>query len=352
MSVPPSSTVAREHLPAPASLSRVIAGFAAVYLIWGSTYLAIRFAIETIPPLLMAGVRFLVAGSVLYVWSRSRGAGAPTAAQWRAALVVGGLLLLGGNGAVVVAEQWVPSGLTALLIGVVPLWMVLVDWVWGSRTRPSPRVVLGLIAGFVGLATLVGAPGAGAGGRQELLGGLLVVLGSLAWAAGSIYSRHAPRPPRPRMWVAMQMLAGGGLLVPAAGLAGEWRDFHPGAVSARSALALLYLVVFGALVAYTAYIWLLSVSTPARVGTYAYVNPVVALLLGWALADEPLSLGDRGGHHPGVGRRDDRRGQGGPEGPGERYRGGAESLRERWPCRRRFPAFSWLTASPVGSSRT
>jgi drug/metabolite transporter (DMT)-like permease len=291
MSASPSSTVAREIPPtAPASLSRVIAGFAAVYLIWGSTYLAIRFAIETFPPLLMAGVRFLVAGSVLYVWSRSRGAAPPTRAQWRTAFVVGGLLLLGGNGAVVVAEQWVPSGLTALLIGAVPLWMVLVDWGWGSRVRPSRRVVLGLIGGFVGLVTLVGAPGAGAGGRQELLGGLLVVLGALAWAAGSIYSRHAPLPPRPRLWVAMQMLAGGTLLVTAAGLAGEWRSFDPGGVSARSALALLYLVVFGSLVAYTAYIWLLSVSTPARVGTYAYVNPVVALLLGWSLADEPLSF--------------------------------------------------------------
>ncbi|MCG6956765.1 MAG: EamA family transporter [Gemmatimonadetes bacterium] len=268
----------------------MIAGFAAIYLIWGSTYLAIRFAIETVPPLLMAGVRFLVAGSVLYAWSRGRGAVRPTRAQWRAAFVVGGLLLLGGNGAVVVAEQWVPSGLTALLIGAVPLWMVLVDWGWGSRVPPSRRVALGLIAGFAGLATLVGAPGAGAGGHQELLGGLVVVLGALAWATGSIYSRHAPMPPRPRLWVAMQMLAGGSLLVLAAGLAGEWGGFDPGAVSARSALALLYLVVFGSLVAYTAYIWLLSVSTPARVGTYAYVNPVVALLLGWALADEPLSF--------------------------------------------------------------
>jgi len=290
MSASPSSTVARETLPASPSLSRVLAGFAAVYLIWGSTYLAIRFAIGTIPPLLMAAVRFLVAGSVLYAWSRSRGADRPTPAQWRAAGVVGGLLLLGGNGSVVVAEQWVPSGLAALLAGAVPLWMVLVDWGWGSRTRPSARTTLGLVAGFIGLATLVGAPGVGAGGRRELLGGLLVLLGALAWAVGSIYSRHAPLPPRPRMWVAMQMLAGGALLLPASALVGEWHGFDAGAVSTRSALALLYLIVFGALVAYTAYIWLLSVSTPARVGTYAYVNPVVALVLGWALADEPLSF--------------------------------------------------------------
>jgi drug/metabolite transporter (DMT)-like permease len=168
--------------------------------------------------------------------------------------------------------------------------MVLVDWLWGSRTRPSRRLALGLVGGFLGLAVLVGAPGAGAGGGRELLGSLLVIAGALAWASGSIYSRHAPRPPRPRLWVAMQMLAGGALLVPVSALLGEWRGFDPGAVSLRSVLALAYLVVFGSLVAYTAYIWLLSVSTPARVGTYAYVNPVVALLLGWALADEPLSF--------------------------------------------------------------
>jgi len=268
----------------------VLLAFGAVYLIWGSTYLAIRFAIGTIPPLLMAGVRFLIAGSALYAWSRSRGAPRPTPAQWRAAFVVGGLLLVCGNGAVVTAEQWVPSGLTALLVGAVPLWMVLVDWGWGMRVRPSGRVAAGLLGGFAGLALLVGAPGAGTGGLRALFGSLLVIGGALAWATGSIYSRHAPRPSRPRLWVSMQMLAGGTLLVPLSALVGEWRGFHPASVSLRSMAALAYLVVFGSLVAYTAYIWLLSVSTPARVGTYAYVNPVVALVLGWALAGEPLSF--------------------------------------------------------------
>jgi len=268
----------------------VLLAFGAVYLIWGSTYLAIRFAIGTIPPLLMAGVRFLIAGSALYAWSRGRGAPRPTPAQWRAAFMVGGLLLVCGNGAVVTAEQWVPSGLTALLVGAVPLWMVLVDWGWGMRVRPSGRVAAGLLGGFAGLALLVGAPAAGRGGLRALVGSLLVIAGALAWATGSIYSRHAPRPSRPRLWVSMQMLAGGMLLVPLSGLVGEWRGFHPASVSLRSMAALAYLVVFGSLVAYTAYIWLLSVSTPARVGTYAYVNPVVALVLGWALAGEPLSF--------------------------------------------------------------
>jgi len=268
---------------------QVVAAFAAVYVVWGSTYLAIRFAIETLPPLLMASVRFLMAGSLMYAWSRARGAARPTRAQWRAAALVGGLLFVGGNGAVVVAEQWVPSGLVALLVAAVPLWMVLLDWRWGSRTSPGGRALLGLVAGFLGVALLVGSPDVGQGGGPGLFGAGLVVAGSLAWAAGSIYSRYAPLPPRPRMWVAMQMLAGGAFLLPTAVVTGELSDLDLGAVSARSVLALLYLVFFGALVAFTAYIWLLTVSTPAQVGTYAYVNPAVALFLGWALADEPLA---------------------------------------------------------------
>ncbi len=271
------------------STTSVVAAFTAVYLIWGSTYLAIRFAIETIPPLCMAAVRFLVAGSVLYAWARARGAPRPELRQWRDAAVVGTLLLGVGNGGVVVAEQWVPSGLTALLVGSVPLWMVLVDWGWGSRVRPGLRVGVGVLAGFVGMGVLVGSPGVGAGGRQELVGGLVLIGASLSWASGSIYSRHAAKPPRPRLWVAMQMLSGGTALTIGSVVTGEISDVHPASVSTKSLLALGYLIVFGALVGYAAYIWLLSVSTPARVSTYAYVNPVVALFLGWALAGEPLT---------------------------------------------------------------
>lgn len=265
------------------------AAFAAVYVIWGSTYLAIRFAIETIPPLLMAGVRFLVAGVALYAWGRRRGSPRPSAAQWKAAAIVGGLLLLCANGAVVVAEQWVPSGLAALLIGAVPMWIVLVDWLAGSGRRPSARVAGGLMTGFLGLSLLAGSPGVGAGGRLEILGAVLLVIAGLCWATGSIYSRRAPTPPLPRVWVGMQMLVGGGLLLTASAVAGEWARVDPSAVSFRSVVALLYLIVFGAIVGYSAYIWLLSATTPARVATYAYVNPVVALFLGWAVAGEPLT---------------------------------------------------------------
>lgn len=288
-----SSATPRRAVPADAGEApsglRVALAFLAVYLVWGSTYLAIRFAIETLPPLLMAGIRFLTAGALLYAWMRLRGTPPPTRAQWGSATVVGGLLLLCGNGGVVVAEQWIPSGLAALLVAAVPLWLVLVDAVWG-RTRPAARVVTGVVVGFAGVALLVGSEGVGAGGRHELAGGLLVLAAAFFWALGSIYSRYAPTPAPPRLQVATQMLAGGALLVLAGLATGEGPRLDLGSVSLRSALALLYLVVFGSLVAYSAYIWLLRVSTPARVGTYAYVNPVVAMFLGWALAGEPLTF--------------------------------------------------------------
>jgi len=268
----------------------VVAAFAAVYVIWGSTYLAIRFAIETIPPLTMASARFAIAGTILYGWSRARGAARPTARQWRDASVVGTLLLGGGNGAVVLAEQWVPSGLAALLVATVPLWLVLLDVLVGSGVRPSARSGAGLLVGLAGVALLTGAPGMGAGGAHELIGMALLLAGSFVWAAGSLFARYASTPPRPRLWVGMQMLSGSLVLAVMALATGELSTFDPALVSAKSLWSLAYLIVFGAIVGYTAYIWLLGVSTPARVGTYAYVNPIVALLLGWALAGEPLSF--------------------------------------------------------------
>ena len=268
----------------------IVLAFAAIYLIWGSTYLAIRWAIETMPPFGMAAVRFLIAGMLLYAWSRSRGAPTPSPRQWRDAAISGTLLLAGGNGAVVVAEQWVPSGLVALLVASVPLWLVLLDMLFGARIRPSRRTMVGLAAGFVGVGVLAGSPGVGAGGIEEMFGAVLVLAGSVSWAAGSLFSRYAKLPARPRMLVAMQMLAGGAVLAVLSLASGEAVGFEIDAVSARSWAALAYLIVAGALVGYAAYIWLLTVVIPARVGTYAYVNPVVAMLLGWALADEPLTF--------------------------------------------------------------
>jgi drug/metabolite transporter (DMT)-like permease len=268
----------------------ILAAFAAIYVIWGSTYLAIHFAIQTLPPFLMAAARFLAAGSLLFAWSAASAPRRPAGAEWKAAFVVGGLLLLGGNGAVVWAQQHVPSGIVALLVAGTPGWMVLLHWLWHGSVAPGPRTVAGLVLGFGGMALLVGPSlTAGAGGLH--LGGVLVVLlGSVSWAVGSIYSRRAPIPPGPLHSTGMQMLAGGALLLLAGAAAGEFGQFNAGGVSARSVLALLYLTVFGAIIGYSAYVWLLRHVHPGRVSTYAYVNPVVAVMLGWAIAGEAFTL--------------------------------------------------------------
>jgi drug/metabolite transporter (DMT)-like permease len=268
----------------------VLTAFAIVYVVWGSTYLAIRFAIETLPSFLMAATRFLIAGVALYAWSRLvGGAVRPSAAQWRATAVVGTLLLVGGNGLVVWAQHRVPSGVAALLVGVVPCFMVLFDWLRSGGTRPGPRVVAGLVLGLLGLVWLVGPDALMGGGRVDFLGAVALVLASASWAAGSIYSRQAPMPPAPFLSTAMQMLAGGAALLVLGVAFGEPWAFDATAVSARSLLGWLYLIVFGSIVGFSAYVWLLRASTPAAVSTYAYVNPVVAVLLGWLLAGEELT---------------------------------------------------------------
>jgi len=257
----------------------------AVYVIWGSTYLAIRFAIETIPPFLMAATRYLTAGTLIYAWSRLRGAPRPTLIQWRSALILGAFLLMVGNGAVVWAEQHVDSGLAALLISTEPLWIVILVWLRTGRRRPDWRVIAGLVLGFLGLILLV-RPGSGS---VNALGALALVMASLSWAWGSIYGQRAPLPSSPLTTTGMEMLSGGFLLLLVSTLTGEQSRFVLAAVSAKSLLALGYLIVFGAIVAFTAYVWLLGVAPPVLVSTYAYVNPVVAVLLGWVFAGEPLS---------------------------------------------------------------
>lgn len=270
--------------------SHVLAAYAAVYVIWGSTYLAIHFAVQTLPPFLMAGVRFLVAGGILYAFMRLRGAAPrPTAANWRAALVVGGLLLFGGNGGVVWAQLQVPSGIAALLVATVPLWMVLLDWLRPGGVRPTLRVAAGIALGLVGLGVLVG-PGVLQGdGNVSPVGALVLMLASLSWAAGSLWSSRAALPEAPAMATGMEML-GGGLLLLLAGLArGEAGAVDLASASPVSLAALLYLIIFGSLVGFSAYVWLLAHEPPARAATYAYVNPVVAVFLGWLLAGERLT---------------------------------------------------------------
>jgi drug/metabolite transporter (DMT)-like permease len=269
---------------------QLIAAFAIVYVVWGSTYLAIHFAIETLPPFLMAGARFLLAGGVLYTWMRwVAGTPPPTRANWRSTGIVGLALLLGGNGLVVWAQFRVPSGVAALLVGVVPCCMVIVDWLRPHGTRPSLQVLLGLMLGIAGLFFLIGPDAVMGSGRIDLLGAAVILIACFCWAAGSIYSRHGAMPRSAFLSTAMQMLAGGVGLTIAGLLHGELAGLDPTAFSGRSIAAWVYLIVFGSIVAFTAYAWLLRVSTPARVSTYAYVNPVVAVLLGWALAGEPLT---------------------------------------------------------------
>ena len=273
----------------PSTLALVV-GFGAVYLIWGSTYLAIRIAIETIPPFTMAGSRFFLAGAVLYLWARVyRGAPAPTREHWRNAAVVGALLLFCGNGSVVWAEQWVASGSVALLVGMVPVWMVGADWLWGRGRRPGRLLIAGLAWGLFGVGLLASPAGFGSENPRGLLGGLAVMVGGMAWAAGSIRSKRMALPAEPGLATSMAMLWGGVLLLLAAGVSGELARLDASAFSVRSELAVLYLVVFGSLIAFSTYVWLLSVTTPARLATYAYVNPVVALLLGWAFAGEAIT---------------------------------------------------------------
>ena len=271
------------------SRAQLIAAFASVYTIWGSTYLAIRYAIQTIPPFLMGGVRFLISGALLYLWARYRGAERPTRIHWRNTAIAGAFLLLGGNGAVVWAEQSVPSGLTALLVSILPFWLVIIEWVRPPRQRPSNAVIAGLLLGFVGIIVLVGPGNIGGTGDIRPLGALVLILGSLAWAIGSFFARDANLPDSGLLTTGMEMLAGGVLLSLVGALTGEFRGIDLHAVSRASAIGLLYLIFFGSLIGFTSYIWLLDKVSPAMLGTYAYVNPVVAVLLGWAIAGERLS---------------------------------------------------------------
>jgi drug/metabolite transporter (DMT)-like permease len=276
-------------MPRTASPWSVIAAFLAIYLIWGSTYLAIRFGVESMPPFLMAATRFILPGLLLFGWCRIRGAPAPTARQWRDTFVVGSLLLLGGNGIVSWAEQWVPSGLTALLIASVSLWMVLFAWVAEPGNRPGPRTIGGLVLGFLGVAVLVKPGGEVAADPRLLFGALALVLASAFWAGGSVWSRRADLPANAMMATGMEMIGGAVSLAVVGTLAGDWSRLDVGAITLRSWLSLGYLIVFGSVVAFSAYVWLLKVSTPSKVATYAYVNPVVAVLLGVWLGAETLA---------------------------------------------------------------
>ena len=261
-----------------------------LYVIWGSTYLAIRFAVETLPPFLMASVRFLISGGILHLWCRARRDPAPTNRQWRSAAIVGIFLLVGGNGGVVWAEQRIASSVASLLVGALPLWMVLIDALRPGGRWPGWRATVGVAAGFAGVVVLV-RPGAsmGDGTTVDLAGAIAVLIGALFWSIGSLYSRTAPLPSSPVLATSMEMLAGGTGLLILGTLSGEWRGLDLAMASPRSLWGLLYLIVFGSVVAFTAYTWLLRVAPTPLVATYAYVNPLVAIVLGHFLAGESLA---------------------------------------------------------------
>jgi drug/metabolite transporter (DMT)-like permease len=268
---------------------RLLAAFAAVYLVWGSTYLAIHFAVETLPPLLMAGVRFVIAGAILLLWARLRDGAKPTRIDWRTGLVGGALLLLGGNGCVVWAEQKVPSGIAALLVAVVPVWVVLLEWMRPGGRRPTGLVFAGLGLGLVGLVLLVGPEALHGHSTIDLGGAAVLMLGSVCWALGSLHTQRAPKPTTGSIGSGTQMFAGGACLVLAGLLSGELSRLDLAHASSRSVLGFLYLIVFGSLIGFTAYLYMLAHTTASKAATYAYVNPVVAVLLGWALAGEPIT---------------------------------------------------------------
>ena len=269
---------------------KVVLAFAAVYTLWGSTYLAIRLAIETLPPFLMTGTRFTLAGAILFIWAMLKGERViPPLYLWRRALVIGGLLLLGGNGGVVWSERYVATGLAALLVSTEPLWVVILNWAI-SRQRPNWKVLLGVMIGLVGVAMLVG-DGLRSNGNSKwsLVAGGVVLVAAFSWAAGSVYSNRRPLPVPTLMAAGMQMLAGGILLLLLAIVTGDPLRLNLANASWTSIGAFFYLLVFGSLVGFTAYSWLLNNVAPARAATYAYVNPVVAVLLGWLVANEPLT---------------------------------------------------------------
>jgi drug/metabolite transporter (DMT)-like permease len=261
----------------------------AVYIFWGSTYLAIRFAVETMPPFLMASTRFLIAGSILFLWRRAAGDRPPARIEWRAAAVVGLLLLLGGNGGVTWAEQRVPSGVAALMVGSAPLWMVLIDALRPGGTRPNFQTALGVLVGFAGILILIGPGEMDGGGSMDPAGTVVLLLAGFLWAVGSLYSRGAKLPSSPLLGTGMEMLAGGVGLLLAGTLTGEWARVDLAGISTKSLLGLAYLIVFGALVGYSAYTWLLRVAPTPLVSTYAYVNPLIAVFIGNLFAQEPLT---------------------------------------------------------------
>lgn len=267
--------------------AKLLGAFFLVYFVWGSNFLAIRYAVETVPPFLLMGTRSLLAGVCLFAWARLGAGERPAFRHWRAAAAVGVLLFLGCHGLLAWAQRRVPSGVAALGMATMPLWMTLLDWRWAGARRPGVPVWLGLGLGLAGMAVLAG-PG-GWSGAADVPGLLALLASAFAWAMGSVLARQGRLPSSVVLSTGMQLVSGGLALAVVSLATGEAAEFDPAAVSARSLLGFAYMVGASSILTFTAYVWLLRVSTPARVASYSFVNPLVAVAVGWAVGGEPLT---------------------------------------------------------------
>ena len=263
---------------------RLLGAFFCVFVVWGTNFLAIRYMVETIPPLMGMGVRSVIAGIILYGWGRVRGGTRPDAAEWKAAALVGAFFFLGAHGTLAWGQTRVPSGIAALIMATIPVWLVVVDWLGARGKRPGSGVWLGLACGVAGLVVLTDPRTIQ--GTGSLAGFLVLVASPPCWAIGSIIARGQPKNQPLTMITGMQLITGGTLLLGASLVLGEFRGFDVTAVSARSLTALGYTIVFGSVLTLTAYLWLLNEVSAAVVGTYAFINPMIAVAMGWAFAGE------------------------------------------------------------------
>jgi drug/metabolite transporter (DMT)-like permease len=289
-SLPISGTLSGEQADAePVRTAKLLLAFAAIYFIWGSTYLAIRVVLESFPPFVLMGVRSVAAGGVLYLWARRRGVTRPDWRQWQGAAICGALMFLVGHGGLAWGQQRVASGIAALLLSSEPFWIALLGWKCAGESKPTGRAVAGMVAGVLGLGLLMGGNAFEGAAGIDSLGAAVILVGAFSWAWGALYSRSASLPRSPVLSAGMQLLAGGSCLLLVALATGEIGEMGLSAIPLRSLAALAYLIVFGSVLTFSAYIWLLRVVSPTTVATHTFVNPVVALLLGWALLQEPLT---------------------------------------------------------------
>ncbi len=269
---------------------KIVAAFTAIYVIWGTTYLAIAMMVKSIPPYLGAGSRFLVAGTLLFAFLRLRGQPPPTLRQWGWAALAGLLLLVGGNGSIVWAQKTVPSGIASIIVATEPLWIVLASWLFFRGGRPTLLEAAGILGGFAGMVFLIGPSMLVHGGEIDPFGAGLLVFATVSWAFGSMVSRHADLPDSAPMAMSMEMASAGVIMLLLAIPKGDWAQFSLSAVTRESFLGWLYLVVFGSWIGFVAFFFLMRHCRPSRAATYAYVNPVIAIFLGWLVAGESLSV--------------------------------------------------------------